>query len=347
MKTFIFSILFFVASIAHAIEDFADLYESNYPSVVTVYTESLQISKGQPRSGRGIGSGVLIENNQILTAAHVVDDAKRIVVQFTDGTRIRADIVSSVQASDVALLQLRKSPPNPVVATLADSDEARIGSRVFIIGAPFGISQTLSVGHLSGRMNRGLMAAGTPIEFLQTDTAINTGNSGGPMFNDAGEVIGIVSFILSKSGGFDGIGFATAINTTKKALLNSSGVLAGFEGVILNEKIAKALNYPQPGLLVQRVVANSVAEMAGLQSGSVRAEVEGQAMLLGGDLILEINGLICATPHDFDLVRESTIKLQENETYAIKVYRNGEIVQLIAGQPADGLQTVGNTIHKH
>ena len=345
MKAFVFSILFLIASIAHAVEDFADLYEENYASVVTVYTESLKITKGQPRGSRGVGSGVLIDSNQILTAAHVVDGARRIEVQFTDGSRIGADIVSSVQASDVALLQLRKSPPNPIVATLADSDETRIGSRVFIIGAPFGISQTLSVGHLSGRMHRGTMATGTPIEFLQTDTAINTGNSGGPMFNDQGEVIGIVSFILSKSGGFDGVGFATAINTTKKALLNSSGVLAGFEGVIINEKVAKALNYPQPGLLVQRVVANSVAETAGLQSGFVRAEVEGQAMLLGGDLIVEINGLICNTPHNFDLVRESTIKFHKDETYAIKVYSNGEIVQLIAGLPIGGLQTASNTIH--
>lgn len=345
MKSFIVSVLFLIASTSMAGEkDFADLYEENYASVVTVYTESLKISRGQSRGSRGLGSGVLIENNQILTAAHVVNDASRIEVQFTDGSRIAADIVSSVQASDVALLQLRKSPPNPVVATLANSDETRIGSRVFVIGAPFGISQTLSVGHLSGRMNRGRMASGTPIEFLQTDTAINTGNSGGPMFNDQGDVIGIVSFIISKSGGFDGIGFATAINTTKEALLNSSGVLAGFEGIILNEKIAKALNCPKPGLLVQRVVKNSVAATAGLQSGFIRAEVEGQAMLLGGDLIIEINGLICNTPHDFELVRESTLELQKNETYAITVFRDGEILELVAGLPV-GLQTVGNTIH--
>ncbi len=343
MKTFIFSLLLFIASASNATDaDFADLYEANADSVVTVYTASIQISQGQPRSSQGVGSGVLIEDNQILTAAHVVDDASVIEVQFTDGTRIRADIVSSVKASDVALLKLRKAPPNPVEATLADSDQTRIGSRVFIIGSPFGISQTLSVGHLSGRMNRGLMAAGTPIEFLQTDTAINTGNSGGPMFNTKGEVIGIVSFILSKSGGFDGIGFATAINTAKQALLNSSGVLAGFEGIILQERVAKALNFPQPGLLVQRVVANSVAANAGLRSGEVQADVEGQSMLLGGDLILEINGLVCNTPHDFELVQQSTIELQEDETYAIKVYRNGEIVELLAGLPT-GLRTVGGS----
>ncbi len=344
MKTAIFAIFLFFCSAAFAAQpDFADLYEKHSASVVTVYTASVQVNGGQSRTSQGVGSGVLIENNQILTAAHVVDDAKIIEVQFTDGTRIKADIVSSVQASDVALLQLHNTPPNPVVATLANSDETRVGSQVFIIGSPFGISQTLSVGHLSGRMNRGLMAAGTPIEFLQTDTAINTGNSGGPMFNSSGEVIGIVSFILSKSGGFDGIGFATAINTAKQALLNSSGVLAGFEGVILNERTAKALNFPQAGLLVQRVVADSVADKAGLQPGTLRADIEGQAMLLGGDLILEINGLVCNTPHDFELVQQSTIELQEDETYAIKVFRNGDVVELIAGLPIGGFQTVGGS----
>jgi len=169
----------------------------------------LYFSRGTPKKSSGIGSGVLIEENQILTAAHVVDGAQFIEVHFNDGVRIRAEVVASLKSSDIALLKLKRGHPDPTIAVLADSDKARVGSKVFIIGSPFGISQTLSVGHLSGRMDRGLLADGTPVEFLQTDTAINTGNSGGPMYNTDGEVIGIVSFILSKSGGFDGIGFAT------------------------------------------------------------------------------------------------------------------------------------------
>jgi len=313
--------------------NFADLYENHSASVVTIYTASFTIKDGKPANAQGVGSGVLIESDQILTAAHVVDDAQNIEVLFKDGVRIRADVVSSLESSDIALLKLRSSHPSPKVATLADSDQTRIGSDVFIIGAPFGISQTLSVGHLSGRMNRGLMAGGAPIEFLQTDTAINTGNSGGPMFNTDGEVIGIVSFILTKSGGFNGIGFATAINTAKQALLTSSGVLAGFEGIMLDERMASVLNFPKPGLLVQRVLTDSIVYNAGLTAGSVPAEIAGQSLLLGGDLILEINGLVCTTPHDFQLVKASTLELAENESYAISVYRNGEVVDLIAGTP--------------
>lgn len=330
MKAILLTALLLIWSSVYS-ADFATLYATHSASVVTVYTASVQVQGGKARTSRGVGSGVLIEDNQILTAAHVVDGASIIEVQFTDGHRIAASVVSSLQASDVALLRLSESPKNALVATLANSDDTAIGSQVFIIGAPFGISQTLSVGHLSGRMNRGLMAAGTPIEFLQTDTAINTGNSGGPMFNTRGEVIGIVSFILSKSGGFDGIGFATSINTAKQALLNSSGVLAGFEGIMLDERVASALNYPQAGLLVQRVVADSVAGRAGLRPGRIPATIEGQNMLLGGDLILEINGLVCITPHDFEVVRQATMELDENEGYAIKIYRNNEIIELVAG----------------
>ena len=327
--------------------DFAALYEAQSDSVVTIKTVSRTIEGKRVRTETGLGSGVLIKADQIMTAAHVIDDAQVIEVHFNDGEIIEASVVSSLKDSDVALLKLSKSHPDPKLAKLADSDKTRIGSQVFIIGSPFGISQTLSVGHLSGRMNRGLMAGGAPIEFLQTDTAINTGNSGGPMFNTDGEVIGIVSFILTKSGGFNGIGFATAINSAKQALLSSSGVLAGFEGILLSEKTSKALNFPKPGLLVQRVDPDSVVGKAGLLPGTVPAVVSGRSLLLGGDLIMEVNGLVCNTPHDFELIRASTLALTEDETYAISVYRQGEIVELIAGTPlGGGLSDPGGVLTK-
>ncbi len=323
--------------------NFADLYEKHSKSVVTIYTTTISTVNGSSKASRGVGSGVLIEENQIITAAHVVDGAHVINVQFNDGANIKASVVTSLDASDIALLKLEKSHPNPTVAVLADSDQTRIGSKVFIIGSPFGISQTLSVGHLSGRMNRGLMVGGAPIEFLQTDTAINTGNSGGPMFNTDGEVIGIVSFILTKSGGFDGIGFATSSNTARQALLTSSGVLAGFEGIMLDDQIASLLNFPGPGLLVQRVVADSLIGRAGLIAGATPARIGGQSMMLGGDFILEINGLICRTPHDFQMIRAATISLNESEPYAIKVFRNGEVVELLTDSTSADL--VGLTSH--
>lgn len=335
----LFLLISIIASTAHASTkaDFAALYKEHSASVVTVFTATVPNGEKVSDAALGIGSGVLIEKDQILTAAHVVDNAQAIEVLFTDGARIKADVISSLATSDVALLKLRDSHPDPQIAALADSNNTDIGSEVFIIGAPFGISQTLSVGHLSGRLNRGLMAGGTPIEFLQTDTAINTGNSGGPMFNTRGEVIGIVSFILTKSGGFDGIGFATSSNTAKQALLSSSGVLAGFEGIVLDEKTASLLNFPQAGLLVQRVNANSMMAEAGLVAGSVPSEIGGQQMLLGGDLIIAINGLVCKGPHDFSMVAADTPDIHRKEPLAITVYRNGETLELVAGPQANGL----------
>ncbi len=345
---FLISFVFFLLMTPTAFAqntDFADLYEKHSASVVTIYTATLSNKQGKPSAARGVGSGVVIENDQILTAAHVVDDANIIEVLFTDGQRIRAKVISSLEASDVALLQLDKPHPNPTVAVLADSDEARIGSKVFIIGSPFGISQTLSVGHLSGRMDRGVLAGGTSIEFLQTDTAINQGNSGGPMFNTDGEVIGVVSFILTKSGGFDGIGFATSSNTAKQALMESSGVLAGFEGIMLDERIAALLNFPGPGMLVQRVVDDSIVGEAGLKAGSIPAQIGEHNLLLGGDFILEINGVVCRTPHDFDLVKTSTLSLDE-EAYAISVFRNGEVVELNTAGATD-FATSLTGLHAH
>lgn len=328
--------LFSGITFASSNTDFAALYEEHSGSVVTIFTATVENGQEASDAALGIGSGVLIEQDQILTAAHVIDGAQAIEVLFTDGVRIQADVISSVSASDVALIKLRESHPQPKVATLADSNDTPIGSEVFIIGAPFGISQTLSVGHLSGRLNRGLMARGTPIEFLQTDTAINTGNSGGPMFNVKGEVIGIVSFILTKSGGFDGIGFATSSNTARQALLTSSGVLAGFEGVMIDKKVASLLNLPQEGLLVQRVNANSLMAEAGLIAGTVPSVIGGQSMLLGGDLILSINGLICRGPHDFARAIPDSSE-HFDEPVVISVFREGKTIDLYAGVDSSNL----------
>lgn len=313
---------------ANIAPDFANLYEKSSGSVATVQTLTLT-TEGQRQSG--LGSAVLISEDELLTAAHVVDGVNLLRVLFKDGTLIGATVVASIESSDIALIKLEMPYTGAPPAVLADSDETRIGSPVYIIGSPFGISQTLSIGHLSGRLNRGEMAGGAPIEFLQTDTAINTGNSGGPMFNTSGEVIGIVSFILTKSGGFDGIGFATSINTANQALLSSSGILAGFEGVMLSDEVAGALNLPQAGLLLHRVIPDSVAGKAGLRAGMIPATINGQSLVLGGDVILEINGLICATPHDFRQVQDSILELSDEESYEIKVYRDGEIVSLYTG----------------
>src|SRR5262249_34678388 len=128
-------------------------------------------------------------------------------------------VIGCALSADVALLQLDRSPANYVAAKLSDSDEVAVGDEIFVVGAPYGISNTLTAGHISGRRVLNNRGPNANIEFLQTDAAINSGNSGSPVFNLKGEVVGIVSNIMSKSGGSEGLAFAATSNTARRALL--------------------------------------------------------------------------------------------------------------------------------
>lgn len=308
-------------------EDFSDLYAKLSPAVVTIHTSNFDSQEQTQKSG--LGSGVVIDNDKVITAAHVVHTASRIRVKFKDGYSTEAEIVSSISASDVALLKLVNPPADIVVAETTDSSAVRIGEPVFVIGAPFGIEHTLSVGNLSGRMDRGLMAGGESVTFLQTDTAINQGNSGGPMFNRDGKVIGIVSFILSKSGGFNGIGFAVSINGAKKSLMQAPDFWTGFDGILLNREIASAINVPQAtGMLVQHVVSGSLAEKAGLRGGHIPVSVAGANIKLGGDVVLSIHGVVCDEPHNFAAIKDRIASLPDGEGFTVSVLRGGQVVDL-------------------
>ena len=201
----------------------SDVFERVNGSVVVIHTSEHRVSFDQP--GRqvltqGLGSGVVIsEDGLILTAAHISQVADSLTVEFLDGPMETAKVVSSSALADVALLKLDYKPESLVVAELGDSDLSKVGDQVFVVGAPYGVNHTLTVGHISGRRKLKVFTDQAPIEFLQTDAAINRGNSGGPMFNMKGEVIGIVSRIMSQSGGYEGLGFAASSNVTKELLL--------------------------------------------------------------------------------------------------------------------------------
>jgi S1-C subfamily serine protease len=188
-----------------------DAFHKVKPAVVIIRTQQKELAPS-PQSGlvsaNGLGSGVLISSDgKILTAAHLVEAADATLVEFSDGELIPARVLGAVHNADVALLQLSHPPANVVVAPLGDSDKMDVGDEVFVVGAPYGLSYTLTAGHISGRHaadNR--VSDTTSREFLQTDAAINQGNSGGPMFNMNGEVIGIITSILSQSGGAERAG---------------------------------------------------------------------------------------------------------------------------------------------
>src|SRR5207245_11029881 len=194
------------------------------PSVVVILTrekETAPISDAQPATILNLGSGVLVSaDGKVLTAAHVVQTADAIVVTFLNGETLKARVVSSEPAADVALLQLERAPGAPLAARLGDSDAVEVGDPIFVVGAPLGISHTRTAGHVSARRGPNALSDGMSLaEFFQTDAAINEGDSGGPVFNMAGEVIGIVSNIVTRSGGSEGIGFAVTSNVARRLMM--------------------------------------------------------------------------------------------------------------------------------
>src|SRR4029453_5875959 len=235
---FMLSLLTFCAiSITTNAQQLRDAFRQVNQSVVIVRTKRVEVvpSADEPMAIiDGLGSGVLISNDgKVLTAAHVVQTADVANVEFPDGQVIIARVIGSDVQSDVALLQLKEIPKGVAPVTLGDSDKVEVGDQIFVIGAPYGIGQTLSFGHLSGRHRLNKNNQSTSLEFLQTDAAINTGNSGGPMFDMAGNVIGIVSSIMTHTGGSEGLAFATAANTAKQLLLERNPFWSGIDGIVV------------------------------------------------------------------------------------------------------------------
>ncbi len=322
-------VLLIVITRVTSAQDLSKLFVKLSPSVVVVTTLTTNTGP-DPSANAGLGSGVLIKDDLVATASHVVHTANAITVMSQSGDEVRAEVLTSIPALDLAILKLERQPESSSVAKLGNSDKMEIGNQIMVIGAPFGLAHSLSIGHISGRRKKALVAGGNvEIEFLQTDAAINQGNSGGPMFNQKGEVVGIVSFILSSTGMFSGLGFAASSNMVEKLLSQNPSLWSGFEGIYLNEESAGIFNVPQStGILVQRVVRESPADRIGLLAGKHKATIEGQEIWIGGDIILEIHGTSCSDPQDFNLIKRNLETLDVGSSYEIKVLRQGKIVIL-------------------
>jgi serine protease Do len=308
------------------------------PSVVTIRTKGKEVAAEQAGLAAfgGVGSGVLIAaGDKVLTAAHVVNGVDEITVTFLDGEAIAAHVVSSEPDADVALIELAHPPRHPVVAALGDSDSVEVGDQVFVVGAPYGIAHSLSVGYVSARHKPNTVySALSRAEFFQTDAAINQGNSGGPMFNMKGEVIGVVSHIISKSGGFEGLGFVVTVNMARHLVLDRKSFWTGMSGVAISGELAEALNLPQPaGLLVQHVAAKSPAAQMGLHPGHLPVTVEGKSVLLGGDVILKVQGIEYQDSSSRDLIQEALDRLPTGAPVQVTVFRGGKAVELSARVP--------------
>jgi S1-C subfamily serine protease len=328
------------ASMGEEIRSLRDVFKQVDPSVVVVGTNRHQVVSGPKRqlaTMAGLGSGVLVSaDGKVVTAAHVVQSADEISVQFQNGEVSAATVLASDPAADVALLQLAQVPVGVPAAKLGDSDEAEVGDEIFVVGAPAGMSHTLTVGHISARRHPNTMFGDmSRAEFFQTDAAINQGNSGGPMFNMAGEVIGVVSHIISKSGGFEGLGFVVTSNLARRLLHDQRPFWSGVESFMLSGDLARVFNLPQSaGLLVQRVAENSPAAQLGLKPGTMTAVIEGESMIVGGDIVLEVQGVpITSDGAGYLVIRDRLTRLRPGDAITVVVLRNGRKEELAAKRP--------------
>lgn len=315
--------------------DLSPLFDRVDPSVVviTILEQTLSEKRfGETVTHSNLGSGVIIsKDGLVLTASHVVHMAAALSVTLIDDTSLSAEVVGSIPGADVALVKIKHPPTGLSAAKLGDSDRVRTGEPVFVIGAPRGLEHTLTVGHISGRRSVDkLLGDLVPIEYLQTDAAINAGNSGGPMFNMKGEVVGIVSSILTESGGFEGIGFAAAINVARELLLKKPTVWYGLDSFLLSGPLAKAFNVPQEaGLLIQRVATEAVGKKLGLRPGNIWIELGEQKIIIGGDIILSIEDIPITTDHDeWARIRQIITAKGNHDALSVKVLRDGEIVHI-------------------
>ena len=315
-------------------QQISETYRKVNPSVVIVRVQQKTPSSDPQQSLVSLpsfGSGVLISaEGKILTAAHVVQEADQIFIEFFDGQLIPARVIAISTSADVALVQLERVPTNAVVSAIGDSNKVDVGDQIFIIGSPYGLSHSLTVGHVSARYapNSGMSFSGAA-ELLQTDAAINSGNSGSPMFNMKGEVIAVVTNILSRSGGSEGLGFAVTSKAARQVLEQKS-LWFGLDGILIGGDVAKALNLPQPaGILVQHVSEGSPAWRQGVRAGTLRTSVAGEDMLLGGDVLLEINGIaVTAAEGTVDQIYASLSQLKSGERLRSKVLRAGQVIEL-------------------
>src|SRR3984957_18645953 len=302
------------------------VYKKGLPSVVNITSKSVSFNffYGQvPQEGQGSGF-ILARAGHVLTIFHVIADANRIEVKTSDKHTYKATIVGSDKVHDLALLQI--NAPNLQPVTLSDSSDLVVGQKVYAIGNPFGLNGTMSRGIISSiRSIRG--PEGGPIEdAIQTDAAINPGNSGGPLLNSRGEVIGINTMIASNGAEqSSGIGFAIPVNTAKAVLADLTryghvrrpelGILSYPIGPDLAEQMGLAADY---GVLIQKVVPGGAADRAGLRGGNEQAYVGNQPVMLGGDLIVAIDGQQITDPQDISVVMD---KHQAGDAVSVTVMR--------------------------
>jgi serine protease Do len=307
-----------------------DVFRKASPTVVVVRAKGRDVTAAGITRFTETGSGVLISSDgRVMTAAHVVNGKDEITVEGIGGEVVRAKIISANMAADVSLLQLERVTQAMRVARIGDSDSVQVGEQVMVVGAPYGLAYSMSVGWISARWAPNTIFPDMPLaEFFQTTATINTGNSGGPLFNMAGEVIGIVSQNISKSGGSEGLGFVVTTKSAR-ALIPRKVFWGALQGMLLSGRLASVFNVPAPaGFLVKTVAQGTTAATMGLQGADGIVTIAGKEIPVGGDIILSVEDIAVVSEDNIEAIRNRLASLAPGAPFKMRVLRAGKIVEL-------------------
>ncbi len=314
---------------------FSAIAQAVLPSVVKLNVEAVQTTQTAPgrnlpwfdfffqdpdlRENRefrtqGLGSGVIVRRDgdryYILTNDHVLGDAERVMVVLDDQTEYIGSIIGTDQRQDLALISFEAPGNNIPIARLGDSSDLAVGDWVLAIGSPFGFQSTVTAGIVSALGRRG-GPQGNISDFIQTDAAINQGNSGGALVSMKGEVVGINTWITSQTGGSVGIGFSIPINNARRAIddfIEVGEVRYGWLGVSIRSvsaDIVDEMGLPnRRGAIVQHVFRGSPADTGGILPGDFVTEVNGQAVANSDELVMAVGELVADTNAEFKLIRD-------------------------------------------
>lgn len=273
-----------------------EIFEKSEPGVIRV-----NVQRAEQQSGlNGVGSGFVFDKKgHIITNAHVINDAKKVVVTFLDGRSYNAEVIGSDEFTDIGVIKVNADLKLLHPLTLGDSSNLKVGEQIAAIGNPFGLSGSMTSGIVSqlGRLLPSDSGYSIP-DVIQTDAAINPGNSGGPLLNMRGEIVGINTAIQSATGEFTGVGFAVPSKTIAKIVpsLISKGEYnhpwIGISGRDIDPDLAKVLNLSDAvGFLIVTVIEESPAAKAGLHGSEDIVSIEGINYPKGGDIILSVDGI--------------------------------------------------------
>jgi S1-C subfamily serine protease len=308
-----------------------NIYKQASPAVANIVTRTVEYDFFfNPVPVEGAGSGFLIDTaGHILTNYHVVQGAQTIEVTLGDQSRFKAKLIGADSRNDIALIKIEPKDRKLTPLQLGDSRNLLVGQRVLAIGNPFGFQSTLTTGIVSSLGRTVQTSESTFIdEAIQTDAAINRGNSGGPLLNSHGEVIGINSAIYAPTGTTAGIGFAIPINTARRVaddLITQGRVrraTLGVEGRALWPGLAEALHLSvEKGILVERVSPGGPAAQAGIRGGTKSVLAGLQELRIGGDVLVAVDGKPITSQMDLNLLLN---RARPGDTITLTIFRDGK-----------------------